>query len=305
MQNEKIIVEEAFLSYFKKPLKPFAEVAQLFKDEAAYIKYLKKALYFTKAVIEPLGKKGMRADDAILDLASGDGQMSLALALLGYHRIILFDMDEKRLGFAKRVIQAFVPGMEVRAICASATELEGSFDVLICYQTIEHLSDEGNYSIAKRACQVEFLRRVNRSITKLCYFNAPNWSFPIDGHDTGKPFFHWLPMPVKKFLIGKKYIKCSWPGICVPVSVSFLERHLDQFKLASRYHAHDSMKEHLASRAPFDYMGGLIPAWDGGPLPWKKKLFGGLARLMGARVQNLMPVLSLVLEHRAAQDSQA
>ena len=58
------------------------------------------------------------------------------------------------------------------------------FDVLICYQTIEHLSDEGNYSVAKKHCQVAFLARVDQHIKKLCYFNAPNRTYPVDGHDT-------------------------------------------------------------------------------------------------------------------------
>ncbi|MCB0765276.1 MAG: class I SAM-dependent methyltransferase, partial [Flavobacteriales bacterium] len=242
MPNDAQIVEEGFQRYFNTPLKPYQELVHLFDSEEAHLKYFKKVLYFTKAVIGPMAAQGMRKEDSIVDLASGDGQMSLALALLGYERITLYDMDTQRLELGKRMIHEFRKDLKVGTINGSATELSGHYDVLICYQTIEHLSDEGNYSIAKKSCQLEFLRQVDRSIGRMCYFNAPNRSYPVDGHDTGKLFFHWLPMGLKKFLIGKGHVRCSWAGICRPVTVSFLARHLPHFKRISRYYAFPSMK---------------------------------------------------------------
>lgn len=298
MLKDTEIVERTFLSYFGIPIKPFSELGHLFKDEKSYLTYFKKVLYFTKAVIQPMEQKGMDQGDSILDLASGDGQMSLALALLDYKELTLFDMDKERLVFGKQIIREFRKDLEVDVINGSATELEGTFDVLICYQTIEHLSDEGNYSVAKKTCQLEFLRRVDRSITKLCYFNAPNRSFPVDGHDTGKLFFHWLPMGIKKYLIEGKHVRCSWSGISRPVTVSFLGRHLPHFKLASKYYAFDSMQEYMANYPPFDYMGASIPMGHGNKLSWKKRLVGGLSRTLGGQMQKLLPVLSVIYARR-------
>lgn len=298
MLKEEEIVERTFLSYFGIPIKPFSELEHLFKDKKTYLAYFKKVLYFTKAVIQPMERKGMKKTDSILDLASGDGQMSLALALLDYKKLTLYDMDKVRLDLGKQIIREFKKDLEVDVINNSATELEGTFDVLICYQTIEHLSDEGNYSVAKKACQLEFLRRVDRSITKLCYFNAPNRSFPVDGHDTGKLFFHWLPLGIKKLLIQGKHVRCSWSGICRPVTVSFLGRHLPHFKLASKYYAFDSMQEYMANYPPFDYMGAAIPMDHGKKRSWKKRAVDGLSGMIGRQMQKLLPVLSVIYVRR-------
>lgn len=299
MLKDKPIVEQAFLSYFNRPLKPFHELSHLFKDEKTYIHYFKKVLYFTKAVIQPLENKGMTREDSILDLASGDGQMSLALALLGYRNITLFDMDKELIKFGKQIIHEFQSDLDPGFVNASAVDLDGTFDVLICYQTIEHLSDEGNYSVAKKKCQIEFLERVNKVVTKLCYFNAPNQSFPIDGHDTGLYFFHWLPMGVKRYLIGHKYVKCSWAGISKPVTISFLNRKLKRFRLGSKYYAFDSMKQYMANYPAYDYMGSPIPVGHGDRLSWKKKALNSLSLLLGAQMQKLLPVLSVIYVRRS------
>jgi SAM-dependent methyltransferase len=298
MLKDTAIVERSFHAYFDRPLKPFNELGHLFKDEGAYISYFKKVLYFTKAVIQPLESKGMAHGDSVLDLASGDGQMSLALALLGYRKITLFDMDKDRLSFGKQIIKEFQKDLDVDTVNGSALDLDGTFDVLICYQTIEHLSDEGNYSIAKKKCQIEFLERVNSVVTKLCYFNAPNRTFPIDGHDTGHYFFHWLPIGLKKYLIGQKYVRCSWSGISRPVTVSFLNRKLNRFRLGSNYYAFDSMKQYMGNYPPFDYMGSPIPVAQVDHLSWKKNAVNGLSQLLGAQMQKLLPVLSVIYVRR-------
>lgn len=301
MLNDAQIVEQEFLRYFNTPLRPYRELGHLFGSEGAHLLYFKKVLYFTKAVIEPMAALGMRKDHAIIDLASGDGEMSVALALLGYERLTLYDLDAKRLAFGERMIREFRENLPVEAINASAMDLAGKYDVLICYQTIEHLSDEGNYSIAKRSCQLAFLERVERSIGTMCYFNAPNRSYPVDGHDTGKLFFHWLPIRVKKFLIGKRYVRCSWSGICRPVSVTFLARHLPHFERASKYYAFPSMKAYVTNYPPFDYQGFPMPRpRPGERLPFRKRLINTVANVLGGHVQKLLPVLSVIYLRRTA-----
>jgi len=294
MITDKEIIINDFQAYFNTSFRPYDEVKSFFPDEVLYLKYLKKVLYFTKAVIEPLEKKGLKQKDTIVDIASGDGQMSLALALKGYKSITLFDMDSKRLEFGYKIIHFFNPETEINQINDSATNLSKHYDVLISYQTIEHLSDEGNYSIAKKSCQKDFLKKVNLNINKLCYFNAPNKTFPIDGHDTGKLFFHWLPMSVRKYFINKKLVKCSWSGISQPVTVSFLKRQLKTFKLSSKYYAFDNMTDYINNYPSFDYMGNKIYKINPNKLSFKKKIVRSISTLLGKNMQKLLPVLSVV-----------
>lgn len=297
--KEKELITTKFEEYFRIPLKPYEELSSLFKDETAYLNYIKIVLYFTKAVIEPLEKKGMTSGDAVIDIASGDGQMSLALYLKGYRNVTLFDMDLKRLKFGEMMIRHYVNNIDqVKCINDSATNLNLEFDVLISYQTIEHLSDEGNYSIAKRKCQKEFLRAINKKIRKLCYFNAPNFTFPFDGHDTGKFLFHYLPMPVRKFLISRKIVTCSWSGISQPVSVGFLNRYLKNFRLSSNYYAFDDMKEYIRNYPPFDYMGNRVPVTDPDQLSLKKKIVLFVSSLFGKSMHLMLPTLSVIYSAR-------
>ncbi len=259
----------AFLNIFKRPLLSFENVG-LFKTEEEYFNYFKKVLYFNKAVIEPLEKKGMTISDSIIDIASGDGQMSLALYLKGYRTITMFDLDKERLSFSKNLIQKFLPNTDISIINDTAANMMGEYVVIISYQTIEHLSLSGNYSIASRKFQKDFLDKINNHIHKLCYINAPNYTFPVDGHDTGKLFFHYLPISIRKLLISKNIVKCSWAGISQPVSISFLNRNLKNFKLASNYYAFESMLDYIRNYPPFDYMGNKY--YFSGSLSFSKKI---------------------------------
>ena len=288
------IIKKEFELYYTRKFKPYYEVSEFFDSETLYHNYVKKMLYFTKAVIQPLEKKGLNFNDSIVDVASGDGQMSLALALLGYNDITLFDLDANRLNFGVKLIQLFCEDANPKKINDSATNLNKKFDVLISYQTIEHLSNEGNYSVAKKICQIEFLNRIDENINKLCFFNAPNRSFPIDGHDTGIPFFHYLPMTVKKYLINNSIVKCSWAGICRPVSISFLNKHLRRFELSTNYYAFNSMVDYVTNYPPFDYMGNRIPPIDAGQLPIKKVVINNISMILGKQMQKLLPVLSII-----------
>lgn len=185
--------------YFNRDISYAGKLVEWFKTESEFVKYFKKVLYFQKAVIEPLEERGMIKTDTIVDIACGDGQMSLALFLKGYRNVTMFDMDSARLRFGQQLIEHLLElPNEVTTINRSALEISGPYDVVISFQTVEHLSDTGNYSIASRRCQKAFLTRINQIATKLIYINAPNYVFPIDGHDTGKWFFHFLPMSVKE-----------------------------------------------------------------------------------------------------------
>jgi 2-polyprenyl-3-methyl-5-hydroxy-6-metoxy-1,4-benzoquinol methylase len=297
--KEKEIIAAKFKEYYNIPLKSFDELSELFESEEAYLAYIKIVLYFTKAVIEPLEKKGMILSDSIIDIASGDGQMSLALFLKGYKNVTLFDMDSKRLKLGEKTIKKFLPDItDVKCINDSATNLNVKFDVLICFQTIEHLSDEGNYSVAKRKCQKEFLTAVNSNINKLCYFNAPNFTFPFDGHDTGKFLFHYLPMSIRKFLISKNIVKCSWSGISQPVSIPFFNRYLKNFSLISNYYAFDNMLEYIKNYPPFDYMGNIVPSVDINTLSKKKKALLIISNILGKTMHFGLPTLSVIYANR-------
>ncbi len=287
-------VEADFRTYFGRELIPYSEAGHFFETEALFLYHFKNVLYFVKAVIEPLEKKGMVREDSIVDLACGLGQMSLALALLGYRNLTLYDLDTERLNVGLGLIHLYCNGYTPQVINASAMDLSTDFDVLICYQTIEHLSDEGNYSVAKKHCQVAFLARVDQHIKKLCYFNAPNRTYPVDGHDTGRLFFHYLPIPVKRFLIYRNIVRCSWEGISRPISIGFLNRHLPRFQLDSTYYAFDSMLDYVSNYPRFDYKGQRIPAVDPKNLSRNKKLVNQLSLLLGKGIQRILPVMSVI-----------
>jgi len=292
------LVRDTCQAYFGATLEPFDQLPRdLFRSERKYVEYFKRVLFFTKFAIEPLERKGMKRGHSIVDIASGDGQMSLALYLKGYRNVTLFDLDEARLQFGVRMIKTFAdPSAEVEHVNDTATNYHGHHDVLITCQTIEHLSDTGNYSVASRRCQKVYLRNVNEGVSQLCYLNAPNLAFPIDGHDTSKPLFHYLPARFRRWLIDRNVVKCSWSGVAQPVSVGFLNRHLPDFTLASNYYAFDSWQAYVQNRPPFSYMGVRL---NGNGRPnWKKKVISTVANTLGKNVQRLLPVLSLIYARR-------
>lgn len=301
MTTDEELVREKFQEYFDRELPSLASIPEgLFADDADYLGYLKKVLYFNKAVVEPLERAGMKMEDRIIDIASGDGQMSVCLYLKGYREVVLFDLDEKRLERGGKVIRALVgDDANPETICSSATKFSGEYDVLISYQTIEHLSDTGNYSVASRRCQKQFLAKVNGNVRRMCYFNAPNYRFPIDGHDTGIWFFHFLPISLRNWLISRKWVECSWAGVSQPVSIGFLNRHLRKFRVASNYCAFGNMRDYLANYPPFNYMGNRMPKVDLNSLGWKKRIFGAFSNVMGSRTQSFLPTVSVILKARS------
>lgn len=301
-ESDHQICRDAFRDYFGLSLPDYSTEAEgIFGSSNNYYFFVAKILYFKKSVIEPLIGYGMQTNDRIVDIAAGDGQMSVALYLMGYKNLILFDLDPERLSLASRSI-SFFSGEEtnVKSINDSATNFSEPVDVLISYQTIEHLSDKGNYSVASRKCQREFLKRVNDNVSKLVYINAPNLLFPVDGHDTGLWFFHYLPSDVRSKMIEKKWVTCSWAGVSQPVSVPFLSRYLKNFKLASTYYSFSSAEEYMQNYAPFDYVGNPYPLYGVKELPAKKKLIVRLSKMLGKAPQYFLPVLSVVMAKNGA-----
>jgi hypothetical protein len=298
LRKEDLMVAE-FRRRFGREPPDLAAAPGLFADERAFQRTLQKVLHFHGAVLVPLARHGMSTSDRILDLASGDGEMSLALALAGYRSITMFDLDGERLERAAARVRALAgDGLELSVVHASALDLSTDHDVLICFQTLEHLSELGSHARASRSCQRRFLELVSVHIRKLAYFNAPNRWYPIDGHDTGKPLFHWLPMTVRARLIERGVVRNSWAGIAEPVTLRFLCRHLRGFRPVTRYYAFEDALDYMRSYPPFDYMGRLYPFVDPGALPLRKRVITAVSRLLGARAQNRLPFLSVVLRRK-------
>lgn len=268
-------------------------------DVAEQALYLQRIVHFARAVVEPLRDHGLGPDDRIVDVASGDGELAAALALAGHRNVTLWDLDTRRLANARRRIEALCPeatGFTYRN--DDAVRLEGQFDAVISCQTIEHLSDEGNYAVARRSCQLEFMRRVRAARPRLVYVNVPNYTFPVDGHDTGLWFFHYLPMSVRRWLIRSGRVTCSWAGISRPVSLLFFRRQLPEHRLATSYYAFDSFDDYMRRRPPYDYVGGPLPAEPLDRLSRKKKLVRLVARTLGRGAQLCLPNLCLIYERR-------
>lgn len=121
-----------------------------------------------------------------LVVGSGLGAESIALALRGA-RVVGVDLDPAALEFARwraslyDVSPCFLP-----AQAGALPFADRSFGAVLMRQLLEHLP---------RPEQRRALAEAGR-VTKgggIVFVDAPNRSDPIDRHDSGLPFLHWLP----------------------------------------------------------------------------------------------------------------
>lgn len=128
----------------------------------------------------------------VLEIGCGEGGNLLPFAQAGCD-VTGVDMAPGKIRDAERFFSE--EGAEGRFLASdifAVRELEGQFDLILCHDVIEHISDKE-----------EFMRRVRRYLRPegLAFFAFPAWQMPFGGHQqmcrnktlSHLPFFHLLP----------------------------------------------------------------------------------------------------------------
>lgn len=138
------------------------------------------------------GYKPIQAGQHILEIGCGDGGNLLPFARRGCH-VTGVDMAETRIADARRFFrEAGTEGTFIASDIFKLTQLEHSFDLILCHDVLEHIDD-------KRA----FLDNLRRYVKPdgLVFMSFPAWQMPFGGHQqtlqnrlvSHLPFIHLLP----------------------------------------------------------------------------------------------------------------
>ena len=137
-------------------------------------------------------KKSLTAGMSVLEFGCGQGGILLPFARMGCC-VTGVDLDAPKIEDGKRCFAR--EGLEANLIADNLfnmKELERSFDVIVCHDVIEHISD-------KRA----FLEKIRDFLKDdgVIFFGFPAWQMPFGGHQQNCrsrlvshwPFLHLLP----------------------------------------------------------------------------------------------------------------
>jgi SAM-dependent methyltransferase len=163
-----------------------------------------------------------RPSTLVADVGTGYGWLAIALALRTEARVIAMDSNENRLRAARQI--AAILGCEHRIdwIVGSLPHLpfaDQAVDVTFCVEVIEHVGNSRGV--------VHDLGRVTKD---LLVITSPNRNFPIIRHDTGLPFCHWLPLPIRKkyaMLCGRAHLQDNnmfWSPAMVAAAIPKFQR---------------------------------------------------------------------------------
>lgn len=144
--------------------------------------------------------KRLSPDCRILEIGCGDGGNLLPFAKMGCYTLGV-DIDEGRIADARKFFtNCNTKGDFIASDVFLLKELYGSFDVIICHDVIEHISD-------KRG----FLSLLPQFLTKdgIVFMSFPAWQMPFGGHQqicrskviSHLPFVHLLPKAIYHLLL--------------------------------------------------------------------------------------------------------
>jgi SAM-dependent methyltransferase len=212
----------------------------------------------------------------IADIGTGYGWLAIALARRSNAHIIAVEMDESRMAAARSI--AAVLGVEQsidwRVGCLPNLPLaDHEADVTFCVEVIEHVSN--------RPQVVGELGRVTRDMLVI---SSPNRNCPVINHDTGLPFCHWLPPPLRDryaALFGRTHLQDNnkfWsPGMVAAA--------LPDFSRQSRFLQFRSYRDFVISEQQ------LRPQ-AGNPRRTARTLLLGACALLGNGAVQLLPNLA-------------
>ena len=155
---------------------------------------------FAMEELAPVAARFLDAKSAVLEVGCGYGRNLMALASLEPRLVVGSDVDpgELQRAAAKR---AALPAGEVARIGLVRQEprrlpfRDGSFDMVVLWQVLEHLFGQE----LKQAVVSECVRVLKPGGVVLV--ETPNQWFPVDYHDNKLPLVHWLlPLPAREWL---------------------------------------------------------------------------------------------------------
>jgi hypothetical protein len=148
--------------------------------------------FMTRRYLAPIAQRFDLGEVTLADCAAGYGWLSIAFLLRGGKDAILIDPDAERLASAKEICRILGLANRCRFLNRPLqdTGLESdSVDIFASIETLEHVG-RGNVG--------DCVREIARVTRGLVLVTTPNRLFPVVAHDTGLPFAHWMPRPLRR-----------------------------------------------------------------------------------------------------------
>lgn len=244
--------------------------------------------YFVRFFHNPLRTVlGNLSMDA-LECASGYGLNAIAYLLSGGASIRGYDIDQARIAFASELAERLGLGDrasfqygDIHALPASP-----SVGVVFTLQTLEHVPRP-----------LEALRALADRAEKAIVISTPNRLFPIDGHDTGLAFAHWLSNAQRK-----RY--ASWRGaptaqLCSFLSAFDIDATIPDFELRTHAYNFARLSDWLDQYPCFFPYGPDGGRWLGARKHrFRWRCAKGAFRVAGAAARMVAPVLEGIYVRR-------
>jgi SAM-dependent methyltransferase len=136
----------------------------------------------------------------VLEIGCGDGGNLLPFSEMGCH-VVGVDIAASRIKDAKSFFsEAHAKGTFYAQDISQIKELEGSFDVIICHDVLEHIDNKK-----------QFISNLEKYLKPqgIVFMSFPTWQMPFGGHQqicqspilSHLPFVHLLPTTVYRHLL--------------------------------------------------------------------------------------------------------
>jgi 2-polyprenyl-3-methyl-5-hydroxy-6-metoxy-1,4-benzoquinol methylase len=218
--------------------------------------------YFNRKFVNHAPKDSLTPNSTVADVGCGFGWLAMAFALRGVRKIIAIDPDPQRLAAAKEIASLLGISDQIDwrvGFLGDAPMSKKEADLVYCIEVLEHVNrDESS------------LHDLDRITGRHLVLTTPNGAFPIVAHDTGLPFCHWLPMPVRDVYarVAGRSQRQEGNLFWTPRDFSI---HLPDFRRISRFQHFPDVKDYF-SLFPY-YMPYGSGKWKNKPSPMSKIYF--------------------------------
>ncbi len=243
--------------------------------------------FYLRRYVKSLGAfLELGADDVVADIGAGYGWLSIAFALGTEAQVIAVDRDEPRLEAARRIgdILGVEDRIDWRPGSLGRLPLgDREARVVYCIEVIEHI---GRSRPA--------VRDLGRVTGEALVITTPNLYFPVIAHDTGLPFCHGLPRPLRAHY-AKLFGRTNCENDNLFWSPRSLLSELPEFEVASHFQHFASRQDYVATFPIYvPYVGGGLRRGDGR----LKSTYYRAAALLHHHSIYVMPSLACTLRRR-------